>query len=75
MYFREWQFCFLIKISLKFIQLLLNSLAPNRRQGIIWINADPVHWRIFMALGDNELKEEAKASDTIIHAANDMLKK
>ena len=25
---------------------LNNSLTPNRRQAIIWINADPIHWCI-----------------------------
>ena len=30
---------------------------PNRRQAIIWINADPFHWRIYAALGEDELKE------------------
>ena len=28
-----------------------NALAPNRRQAIIWTNADPIHWRIYAALG------------------------
>ena len=28
-----------------------NGLAPNRRQAIIWINADLIHWRIYAALG------------------------
>ena len=28
-----------------------NSRVPNRRQAIIWTNADPVHWRIYAALG------------------------
>ena len=28
------------------------GLAPNRRQAIIWSNADPVHWRIYGALGE-----------------------
>ena len=28
-----------------------NSLVPNRRQAIIWTNADPVHRRIYAALG------------------------
>ena len=23
----------------------------NRRQAIIWTNADPIHWRIYEALG------------------------
>ena len=35
---------------------LENGLAPNRRQAIIWTNADPIHWRIYAALGGNELK-------------------
>ena len=49
------QFCVLIKISLKFVPKgpidnntargLENGLAPNRRQAIIWTNADPIHWR------------------------------
>ena len=29
---------------------------PNRRQAIIWTNADPIHWRIYAALGGDELK-------------------
>ena len=32
-----------------------NGLAPNRRQAIIWTNADPVHWRIHTALEGDEL--------------------
>ena len=28
-----------------------NGLAPNRRQAIIRTNADPIHWRIYVALG------------------------
>ena len=28
-----------------------NGLAPNRRQAIIWTNADSIHWRIYAALG------------------------
>ena len=28
---------------------------PNRRQVVIWINADPIHWRIYAALGRDEL--------------------
>ena len=27
-----------------------NGLAPNRRQAIIWTNADPIYWRIYAAL-------------------------
>ena len=29
---------------------------PNRHQAIIWTNADPVHRRIYAALGGDELK-------------------
>ena len=32
-----------------------NGLAPNRRQTIIWTNADPVHCRIYAALRGDEL--------------------
>ena len=32
-----------------------NGLAPNRRQAIIWTNADPSQWRIYAALGGGEL--------------------
>ena len=32
-----------------------NGLAPNRRQTIIWTNADSVHWRIYAGLGGDEL--------------------
>ena len=32
-----------------------NGLAPNRRQAITWTNADPVDWRIYAALGGDEL--------------------
>ena len=55
-----------IQISLKFVRrspidnmpALVqsdNGLAPSRRQAIIWTNADPVHWRIYAALGGDEL--------------------
>ena len=32
-----------------------NGLAPNRRQAIIWTNAQPIHGRIYAALGGDEL--------------------
>ena len=57
--------CILIKISLNFVPKvpidnkpsigLDNGLVPNRRQAIIWSNADPVHWCIYTALGGDEL--------------------
>ena len=60
------KFCILVKISLKFVPKgpidnnpttggSDNGLAPNRRQAIIWTNADPIHWRIKAALGGDEL--------------------
>ena len=32
-----------------------NGLVQYRRQAIIWTNADTVHWRIYAALGGDEL--------------------
>ena len=32
-----------------------NNLAPIRQHAIIWTNADPSHWRIYAALGGDEL--------------------
>ena len=34
-----------------------NGLAPNRRQAIIWTNADPINWRIYATLGGDELTQ------------------
>ena len=34
---------------------LNNDLAPDRRQAIIWTNAELIHWRIYAALGGDEL--------------------
>ena len=31
-----------------------NGLAPNKRQAIIWTNANPIHWRIYAALAGDE---------------------
>ena len=57
--------CILIKISLKFVPkdsfdnnpafCSGSGLAPNRRQATIWTSADPIHWRIYAALGGDEL--------------------
>ena len=54
MHFINEKLIILIKISLKFVAEdptdnsigLDNGLAPNRRQAIIWTNADPVHWHM-----------------------------
>ena len=32
-----------------------NGLVPNRREAIMWTNTDPIHWRIYAALGGDEL--------------------
>ena len=34
---------------------LNNGLAPNRRQAIVWINADLIQWRLYVALRGDEL--------------------
>ena len=31
-------------------------MAPNRRQAMIWTNADAIRWRIYAALGADELR-------------------
>ena len=38
-----------------FLKVKLTISQPNRRQAIIWTNAGPIHWRIYAALGENEL--------------------
>ena len=53
----------LLKISLKFVPkgpinnsiASDNGLTPIRRQAIIWTNADPALWRMYAALGGDEL--------------------
>ena len=68
--FMSEKFGILISISLTFLYLKVqltinqhcctdNGLAQNRRQAITWSNTDPVHWRIFVALGGDELTESA----------------
>ena len=37
--------------------VLDNGLAPNRRQAIIWTNADPINWRIYATQGGDELTQ------------------
>ena len=55
----------LTKISLKFVPKgpldnkpsigLDNGLAPNKRQAIIWTNAELIHWHIYGTQGGDEL--------------------
>ena len=33
-----------------------NGLVPNRRKAIVWTNADPIHYRIYAALGEEKSK-------------------
>ena len=58
--FLSEKFCILIKNSLKCVpwgpndkkqHRLNNGLSPNRRRAIIWINVNPIHWRIYASLG------------------------
>ena len=52
-----------IRISLKFVpkspidnkQALVQVMAWRRTGDITWTNADPIHWRIYAALGWDEL--------------------
>ena len=53
-----------IQMSLKLVPMspidnnlaLVQEMATNRRQAITWTSDDPVHWRIYAALGGDELK-------------------
>ena len=68
--------CIMLKISLKFVLSeanrqhpsigLDNGLAPNRRQAINWTNADPIHWRIYAALGGDELMESTSQYNNVL---------
>ena len=42
-------------MSMKFVPkgpIDINPIGDNRRQAIIRTNADPIHWRIYVALGE-----------------------
>ena len=43
-----------------------NGLTPNRRQAIIWTNADPIHWRIYVSLGGDELTKESNGIQVLL---------
>ena len=57
MYFREWNVLYFEWILLMFILKcpIDNNPVRNKRQAIIWTNADPVHWHLYTALGGDEL--------------------
>ena len=44
MHLRKWKVLYFDSIGLD------NGLAPNRRQAIIWTNADLIHWCIYAAV-------------------------
>ena len=57
MHFREWK---VLYFDCNFIEArspvgLGDGLEPNRRQAIVWTNADWIHWRIYAALGADVL--------------------
>ena len=59
MHFHEYKFCISIQIPLKLVPKgpIDNTPAlnrPNRRQNIIWTNADLNHWHIYAAVGGND---------------------
>ena len=37
------------------------------RQAIIWTNADPIHWRIYTALGEDELNYTSLKKNEIFY--------
>ena len=66
------KFCNLIKFPPSFVtegpmtitqRCLDNGLVPNRRLAIIWTDADPIHWRIYAALGGDELKPNGRLAN------------
>ena len=46
-----------LRVQLTINQHWFSGLALNRWQAIIWTNVDPIHWRIYAALGGDELKK------------------
>ena len=47
-----------------------NGLPPSRRQAIIWNNAYLIHWRIYAALGGDELMATLFYDETGQYGAN-----
>ena len=72
MHFREWKVLYFDTNFTEVCSLgfnwqknsvgLDNGLAPNRRQAIIWTNADPIHGLTFAALGGDELNHWGRAT-------------
>ena len=49
----HWKLFLRVELTITSIGLP-HGLAPNRRQANIWTNGDPIHWRIYAALGGDE---------------------
>ena len=54
------------------------GLAPNKRQAIIWTNADPIRWRIYAAQGGDALRRLDTLIDTrfreiLVDRLNDLI--
>ena len=47
-----------------------NGLAPNRRQA----NADPIHWRIYVALGRHDLPTEQESHLKLNYSTSELTK-
>ena len=54
------RFTFWLKFHRSFFIGSDNGMAPTRRQAIIWTNAGPIQWRIYAALGGDELTSGAQ---------------
>ena len=55
----NWNFtgvCFLVSNWQQPCIALGNGLVPNKRHAIIWISADPIHWRLYAAIMGDELR-------------------
>ena len=50
----------------------INGLALIRRRAIIWTNADPADWRIYSALGGDELISAIPLVSWALHIAQSM---
>ena len=57
-----------LRVQLTITQHCLDhGLVPNRQQAIIWTNADMIYWRIYVALGGDELSKFTAAHLKIGH--------
>ena len=45
---------------------LMVPYATDQAQAVIWTNADPIHWRIYAALGGNGLRKSASTKTVVL---------